>query len=186
LSVEKDQITEESHYNLREPDSEDEEEYTGNEGMPAASRYHDSVVLLVPKKNFCEVFLPHIHHLFSFYSLPIQEAMEFVLSDLLLHSDSTTTRKQAKDALVWALQMMSTDIASQCLDPSKFEEVMKTVLKLCDILNEPEQSVEAIKIIFMSTTTPAYDLIKIALEKLAPALDEATAKNNSNTFWDIQ
>ncbi|KAF3009974.1 hypothetical protein E8E13_011285 [Curvularia kusanoi] len=42
-------LIDEDHYD-RDPDSEDEGEYTGNENMPSTLRYHDSVIVLMLKK----------------------------------------------------------------------------------------------------------------------------------------
>ena len=48
-SVDEDALLVEEDWYEKDPDSEDEGEYTGNENMPATLRYHDSVIVLMRK-----------------------------------------------------------------------------------------------------------------------------------------
>ncbi|OTA99559.1 hypothetical protein M426DRAFT_16317 [Hypoxylon sp. CI-4A] len=49
--VEESQILGSNLFQDRSPDSEDEGEFTGNESMPATFRYHDTVAVLIPKRE---------------------------------------------------------------------------------------------------------------------------------------
>lgn len=43
-------------YDDRAADSEDEDEFTGNASMPASSRYHDTVAIIIRKDNVARLF----------------------------------------------------------------------------------------------------------------------------------
>jgi hypothetical protein len=182
LRVEQRELTEDHHYFEREPDSEDEAEYTGNEGMISASRYHDSVILLVPKIYFYDVFLQESNSSLAFFHVNVQETLEFLLSDLIEHPESTILKTQAKKSLSWALDGVIT--SNPFLEhQTKTEGMMKAALKLCDILDEPDELARAITKI-LTFTNSSVSLIKIAIEKIMPSLDEHSTKAKSKAFWD--
>jgi hypothetical protein len=185
LRIETEQLTEEQNYSERDPDSEDEGEYTGNEGMASTERYHDSVVLLVPKTNFCTVFLPEANDAYSFLNAPLSKILEFVLSDLLLQPEATITRNQAKIALDLALNGLSKGTTFNNDDPLHMEEVKCILLKLCDVLDEPVLMAQVVDQILTSKTSPS-DLMKEAIEKMVDSLHEDSTKKDTTIFWDTR
>lgn len=55
IDVELSEILQEDPFD-RDADSEDEGEFTGNESMPGVLRYHDSVIILVPREKLLRFF----------------------------------------------------------------------------------------------------------------------------------
>ncbi|KAI1848005.1 hypothetical protein JX266_006118 [Neoarthrinium moseri] len=76
-------------YAHRDADSEDEGEFTGNESMPSKYRYHDSVVVIIPKTRF--------HTLLGTYrsDSETRNMLKVVEDDLLKHPEDQRTRKFA-------------------------------------------------------------------------------------------
>lgn len=141
-SVDKDALLadQEILYGYRDPDSEDEGEYTGNENMPATHRYHDTVIILMRRYDVLFSFKIESSHspasLFSYYSL--------------LCADTVGASKYRRDALLVILEKAigslsmkndgtsypSSHILGYCkeeqeLRRAKYAKVFETVADFC-------------------------------------------------------
>jgi hypothetical protein len=103
-SVKEDALLVEEEWYDKDPDSEDEGEYTGNENMPATRRYHDSVLVLMRKdavlSKLKETSWPSPETLSSYFDLvcadPIadQQRLRDALSVILERAISLTKQAQ--------------------------------------------------------------------------------------------
>ncbi|KAI1771894.1 hypothetical protein F4818DRAFT_444892 [Hypoxylon cercidicola] len=66
----------------RDPDSESEGEFTGNENMPSSLRYHDTVVMIVPMRHLGDLVSNHNPH----------TLMDFITRSLRDRPDDHNTR----------------------------------------------------------------------------------------------
>ncbi|RYP77588.1 hypothetical protein DL769_003361 [Monosporascus sp. CRB-8-3] len=85
-------------YANRDPDSEDEGEFTGNESQPVECRYHDSAAVIVPREHLNQFAQAWDHE---------EETLnlfQMVNKDLLAHFDDTLVRSHAIDFMDTLLQ----------------------------------------------------------------------------------
>ncbi|OIW30426.1 hypothetical protein CONLIGDRAFT_699866 [Coniochaeta ligniaria NRRL 30616] len=99
----------------RSPDSHSGHEYTGNEHSPAVSRYHETVVILIPKHR--------LDRLIDAYWNPyLEDMVSMVDHDLRAHCDAAT----ASGAVAFFLGVLSENVSAK---PAITQTIMHWVME---------------------------------------------------------
>ena len=127
-------------YGDRDPDSEDEGEYTGNENMPATHRYHDTVIVLMRKYGVLSNFRMESTHspgsLLAYFGLLIADAGQHSQRrrdalNVILEKAMDFLKMKDNDTIYRVTHLFGYREKEQELKRDEYAKVFETVADFC-------------------------------------------------------